>query len=202
MAKDRVFAYGLTDIAGALGAAITMGYASQYPPAQSDTYVKATTKFSTNYWPYFATDPTLLSIGGSSLKSWMSAAASTTNQRFHIDLGSAMVLKRVYYENFHAIGASTDIGARHFTIWGSNSAAAFADLDYTHDTNWTQITAAVSELDQHVAADQADPKYFTVTLESCFAWQKSRKSDRASLVANRHTDPSPRHTDLCVKRPF
>ena len=138
-------------------------YTSQYPPAQNDTYVKATTKFSTAYWPYFATDPTKSLLGGRSGNEWMAQNATTTNQRFHIDLGSGKIIRRIYYENSHEAAVSVTAGAKNFSFWGSNEATAFAQLTYATDTDWTQLTTSQSTLDQHVAADQADPKYITVT---------------------------------------
>ncbi len=138
-------------------------YTSQYPPEQSDTYVKATTKFSTSYWPYFATDPTKSLTGGRESNEWMAQNAVITNQRFHIDLGSAKIIRRIYYENSHTTGTSTTAGAKDFTFWGSNKSTAFATLTYATDTDWTQLTVDKSQFDQHVALDQEDPKYVLVT---------------------------------------
>lgn len=138
-------------------------FLSQYPPAQSDTYVKATSKYSTDFWPYYTTDPTKSLTGGYYLNQWLSYYGSPTDQRFHIDLGAAIIITKIYYENLHNVGGDTYRGAKNFTFWGSNNAAAFADLAYGNDANWTQLTISQSTLDQHVAADQADPKYITVT---------------------------------------
>jgi hypothetical protein len=55
------------------------------------------------------------------------------------------------------------MGVKNFTLWGSNDPNAFADLVYSHDTNWTQLTCSQATFDQHIAADQADPKYIDVT---------------------------------------
>jgi hypothetical protein len=169
--KDRVFAYGLTDIAGALGAAITMGYASQYPPDTTATYVKATTEVSANYDAPQACDPAQDPLDGPSTHEWYSNPLSNPfNQRFHIDLGSAKVVKRVYYENSHNSGANTNRGIRAFTFWGSNNAVSFADLVYGDDAGWTLLATSVAEFDQHVAVDQLDPKYFTVTNNTAYRY--------------------------------
>lgn len=135
---------------------------SQYPPAQSDTYVKATTFFSAPYYPYNATDPTK-SLTGSLTNGWVGGSGQTTNQAFHIDLGTKKTITQLYYENGHQVGGLTTAGAKNFTIWGSNTASAFADTTYGTDTNWTQLTTNVSQFDQHVGADTADPKYVTIT---------------------------------------
>jgi len=141
-----------------------MSYSSVYPPAFTDIYVKATTENNYSTKACFATDPSKSLVGSAgNYCSWASAASAITNQRFHIDLGSAKIIKRIYYENYHTSGSETDRGAKNFTFWGSNTASAFADLVYGDDANWTQLTTSASVFDQHVAADQTDPKYITVT---------------------------------------
>lgn len=137
-----------------------MTYESVYPPAHSDVYVKATTKAWTDRWPYFATDPTKSLVGEEANNSW--ASNSRINQRFHIDYGTAKVIKRLYYENYHYYGSYTNIGAHNFAIYGSNEASAFADLDFTHDTNWTLIADSL-QFDQHVSSNIADPKYIEIS---------------------------------------
>ena len=152
-------------------------YTSQYPPAHSDTYVKATTKSGVDYWTYFATDPALSLTGSSIDTSWMSDFGDNINQRFHIDLGSAKYIRRIYYENFHHNGTSTDRGVNNFTFWGSNTAASFAELTYTTDTGWTQLTIAQSTFDEHVAVDQADPKYIVVTNTTAYRYYAFKCAD-------------------------
>jgi hypothetical protein len=71
-----------------------MTYASQYP-TQDDDHVKATTKYDTSYWPYFATDPTKSLVGTDAGTSWATPVPVVTEQRFHIDLGSAKIIKRI-----------------------------------------------------------------------------------------------------------
>lgn len=134
-----------------------------YPVAQNGTYVKATSYRDTNTYPYFATDPTKTLTGVVTGNAWQSANLAITEQRFHIDIGSANVINKIYYENGHISGGSTDTGAKTFTFWGSNSGTAFAETTYGTDTGWTQLTCSQSTFDEHVAADQADPKYITVT---------------------------------------
>lgn len=142
---------------------LASSYTSEYPTAQNDTYVKATSKFSTDYWPYYATDPTKSLTGTWTGNQWVSANGSLTNQRFHIDLGSAKRIVRIYYENGHNSGTGTDRGVQNFTFWGSNDASAFAELTYGTDTGWTQLTCSQATLDEHTASDVADPKYIGVT---------------------------------------
>ena len=134
-------------------------FTSQYPPAHSDTYVKATSKYSTGYWPYFATDPALSLTGAQINNTWASLTGSNTNQRFHIDLGSAKIITRIYYHNAHHSGALTNQGAKNITVWGSNTAGSFADLTYGTDTGWTQIlqTPAYETAMRHYVDTNAGP---------------------------------------------
>ncbi|MCC6404791.1 MAG: hypothetical protein IT405_00115, partial [Candidatus Yanofskybacteria bacterium] len=136
---------------------------SDYPPAQSDTYVKATSKLDTNQWPHYATNPSKTLTGTASANAWISAATSGVNQRLHIDLGSAIVVTRIYYENYHSSGGFTGRGVENFTLWGSNDSSAFNTLTYATDTNWTQISTTPTAFAQHVSTNTADPQYITVS---------------------------------------
>lgn len=138
-------------------------YTGQYPVAHNGNYVKATSYYSTSFYQYFATDPSLSLIGDWTGKVWLSANGQNTNQRFHIDLGSAKKIEKVYYENLHTIGAATDRGVRAFTLWGSNNASDFNNLTYSNDGTWVQLTTDVSEFDKHSEVNAADPKYVMVT---------------------------------------
>lgn len=153
-----------------------MSYESQYPPAQSDTYVKATSHISANFWPYFATDPSKSVIGDSNGNAWVSNLA-TTNQRFHIDLGEAKIIKRIYYENYHESGLYINPGAKNFTIWGSNDSDSFAELTYGVDTGWTQLTTEQSFFDQHIGSNIADPKYILITNVTAYRYYAFKFAD-------------------------
>lgn len=154
-----------------------MTYTSQYPPAHNDTYVKATTRYSTSYYAYNATNPAKSLTGAATSNSWLCDNGVYTNQRFHIDLGSAKIIRRIYYENFHVSGTYPDRGCKNFTFWGSNEASAFAELTYSVNTNWSQLTTNVSALDIHVSADQADPKYVLVTNAAAFRYYALKIAD-------------------------
>lgn len=136
-------------------------YRSVYPPAHNSTYVKASSEYSADYYCYFCTDPSKSLIGDGIGTSWWSAHTVTTT-RLHIDLGSPVLISRIYYENVHVSGGDTDSGAKDFTFWGSNDAAAFAELTYGTDTNWTQLTLESSTFAEHSAANAVDPKYIRV----------------------------------------
>lgn len=153
-------------------------FSSQYPPAQSDTYVKSTTKFGTTYWAYYATDPTKSLTGGASANSWYAVSGTNTNQRFHIDLGSAKIVKRIYYENYHDSGGTTNAGVQNFTFWGSNTGAGtFDDLVYANDEGWTQLTISQSTFDEHTGSDVADPKYIKVTNTTAYRYYAFKFAD-------------------------
>ena len=145
-------------------------YTSQYPPAHNDTYVKATSYYSTICYPYDATNPANSLTGVLNNNSWLSDNTNNANQRFHIDLGSGKVINRIYYENFHHSGGETDRGTQNFTFWGSNEATAFAELTYATDTDWTQLTISQSTFDEHTGSDIADPKYITVTNSTAYRY--------------------------------
>jgi len=151
-------------------------YTSQYPPAYSETYVKQTTKITTNYYAYYATNPASSVIGTPSQTSWV--AVSNTEQRVHIDLGSAKIIRNIYYENYHNSGADVDMCAKNFTFWGSNTGAGtFDDLVYANDEGWTELTVSTNILDQHSAADAADPKYITVTNTTAYRYYAFKFAD-------------------------
>ena len=157
--------------------AIAIEYTSQYPPAHSDTYVKATTKYDEDYWQYFATDPTKSLLGTQVGNCWLSQTGEKTNQRFHIDLGSAKIIRRIYYENFHSSGNYTDRGVNNFTLLGSNTEASFLELTYLIDTDWTELTVSQNTFDEHSEADEADPKYITVTNETEYRYYAFKFAD-------------------------
>jgi len=150
-------------------------FTSHYPPVQNSTYVKATT-YLADYNPEYATNPAKSLTGGASTNSW-AANLVTTNQRFHIDLGSGYVVTRVYYENWHTSGGATERGVKNFTMWGSNDSSAFATLTYGTDTNWTQLTTSISQMVKHVASDVADAKYITVTNSTSYRYYAFKCAD-------------------------
>jgi hypothetical protein len=163
-----------------------MAYLSQYPTAQDTNYVKSTSELAGGYSPFYATDPTKSLtgtwIGGSN--TWLSNTGSYTNQRFHIDLGKEFIIKRIYYENAHDSGGQTTVGAKNFTLWGSNTAAAFADLTYATDTNWTQLTTATSLFLEHTASDVADPQYIVVTNSTSYRYYAFKFSDAYNAMTS------------------
>ena len=151
----------------AQGAYVTSAtaYTAQYPTAQSDTYVKATSQYSGSYVPYYSTDPAISLIGTDSGQQWLAVVGTTGTTRFHIDVGSAKIINRIYYENAHASGGGTTSGVNNFILQGSNTGAGtFDDLVYANDEGWATITGlSQNTFDQHVAANQADPKYITIS---------------------------------------
>lgn len=150
----------------------------QYPPSQNGTYVKATNSYASTL-PYYATDPLKSLIGSGVNNAWDNypGYAKNTNERFHIDLGAAIIISQVNYENYHESGGSTNIGCKNFTMWGSNDAAAFAELTYATDTNWTLLTTSINQLVQHVALNQSDPQSFTTTNTTAYRYYAFKFAD-------------------------
>lgn len=106
------------------GMALT--YTSRYPTLDDD-HVKATTKFDSSvFQTYYTTDPTKALDGAwNASVCWASADGSYTNQRFHIDLGSA----------------------------------------------------SQNTFDEHVGADQADPKFILVTNTTAYRYYAFKIAD-------------------------
>lgn len=153
-------------------------YSSVYPPAHSTTYVKTTSEYGEGSRPWFTTDPALSLIGAWDWNAWLSNSSNYTNQRFHIDLGEAIVIKRIYYENLHNSGTSTDGGVQNFTFWGGNTGSgSFDDLVYANDDGWTQLTTSQSTFDQHTASNVADPKYIDVTNTTAYRYYAFKFAD-------------------------
>ena len=147
-------------------------FVSDYPPAQSDTYVKATSSYP-NTFPYMVTDPTQLLTG----QSGWDTPNGPPQERFHIDLGSAKTISRIYYENGHYLGTIEERGVKDFTFWGSNDANAFNDLTYGDDTGWTQLTTDSSQFTKHIAQDVADPHYIGVTNSTAYRYYAFKFAD-------------------------
>jgi hypothetical protein len=159
-----------------------MADTTYYPPGFSSTYVKATSTFDAGTVDaHFATNPANSLTGTTTSNSWISNAANT-NQRFHIDLGSAIVINKVYYENAHDSGGTTGRGVNNFTMQGSNDATAFGTLTYATDTNWTNLTTSVSQLSRHVASDTADPEFFTITNTTAYRYYAFKFADTFEAI--------------------
>jgi hypothetical protein len=166
------------DVAAALQIGMgTNGIVGIYPTGQTGTYVKATSRFDDNYFPYFATDPAKTLTGVGSGNSWISVNGSVTDQRFNIDLGTATVVTRIYYENYHTGGTGTGVGVKTFNFFGSNSAADFADITYTGGTDWIALTGSSTGFEKHSALNAVDPKYITVTNDSAFQYYSFKFAD-------------------------
>lgn len=124
------------------------GYYAVYPQAFDETYVKTTNRWF-EFEGFRAVDPALPLSGGRYLNSWLTENGHTGSQRFHVEFASAQVIKRIEYCNSHNDGYETNAGVKDFTIQGSNSATAFANLTYADNTDWTDITANISAMTQH-----------------------------------------------------
>ena len=179
------------DYYGTITSGAGTSFSTQNLPGHSDTYVKATSKLSASTWPYYATDPSLPLTGTYALNSWLSSVGVHTNQRFHIDMGSAKTITRVYYENAHSSGSYSTRGVKNFTVWGSNDSTAFSTLTYGTDTDWTEITPSQAYFDQHVSSNVADPKYITLTNSTAYRYYAFKFADNwgnGSYMGLRHIE--------------
>lgn len=141
---------------------------NSYPPAHNSTYVKATTEGvfgSTLMRAYNATNPAKLLTGNIQVNenAWVSSLGVSTQQRFHIDLGEAININRIYYEPFQTLGIYTDVGVKNFTFWGSNEESAFLELTYGTDTDWIPLATDITQMVQHAEIDEASPRYINVS---------------------------------------
>lgn len=191
---------------------VNAAFISAYPPAFSWDYVKATAFGSGTFNPWYALDPSGSLTGAVNYQTWSPAGGYFTDQRFHIDLGSEKIIKRIYYENGHYFGTLTDSGAKNFTFWGSNSDTSFQNYsDYNDDTGWTQIPTSVSYFDQHVASDIADSKYISVTNSTAYRYYAFKFTDnygnadwffiRRIELQTEVLDPTPTPTDTPTPTP-
>ena len=152
-------------------------YVSQIPVLDTD-HVKATTysTFGMGYNPWFACDPSKSLVGNDFEQSWLSGNPANAQPyqpvRFHIDLTDPKVIRRIYFENNHTVGADwvQNRCCRYFTFWGSNNAAAFADLVYSHDTNWTQLPCDITAWARHTDTDQSEKQYALVTNTTAYRY--------------------------------
>lgn len=155
----------------------------EYPPAQSATYVKATSEYDGTYVADNATDPALSLTGAPANNEWWAPETSNgENQRFHIDYGSATRITSFNYDNSHTSGGSTGTGVKNFTLWGSNTISAFNELTYATNTNWTQLSTSSSQFAQHAASDVADTKSFDVLTPGSYRYYAFKFADNWGVV--------------------
>lgn len=136
-------------------------YTSQYPPAHNADHVKASSVYGATFQPYFATDPSRPVVGVSSNNAWVSASGLFTNQKFSVDLGTDAIVRRLYFENYHYSGSYTNNGSKTVTVYGTNSAAAFANTDYSDLTDLVELDTF--DIPPHVASNVADPFYYELS---------------------------------------
>lgn len=153
----------------------TSGTAANYPPDYTSTYVKATSEFAgTGYAGYNVFNPDNPLTGD--IPNWVTNNVNA-NVRINVDLGSAVIINKVDYENYHKSGTKTDRGVQHFTMQGSNDASSFNQTAYATDTGWVNLDSSISALEQHAAADSSDPKSFTVNNTNAYRYYSFKCAD-------------------------
>ena len=143
-----------------------MGYTGVYPPGYNSTYVKATSYYSTSYYPWYAVNPALSLTGTSSGTTWL--ASGVGSFKLNVDLNTPRTILRIYLENFHNSGAATTYGTRGFSVYGTSSAVAFANTTYADTTNLTLL--GTYEARAHIGADTSDPQYFLISSPAAFRY--------------------------------
>jgi PKD repeat protein len=138
-----------------ISAASATTYYDHYPSAYTAIYIKTNSSFAGNILT--VPDPTTSLIG---VYPWLGNAETN---RINLDLGAAHVITHVYYENHHNSGGETTRGVKNFTIWGSNSASSFSNVNTTENTGWTELIPDIVSMTAHVASNTADPQFFNIT---------------------------------------
>jgi hypothetical protein len=141
------------------------------------THVKATSNFGVDYREWFACNSTLSLTGVAAGNAWQSGATGASHQCFHIDIGGASIINRIYYENYHSAGAGTNVGAKHFLIFAGASSGAFANTDWYADAGWVQLGTDETTFAEHVAVDQPDPQYITVYNNTAYQYYRIKFID-------------------------
>lgn len=136
-------------------------YYPRRPGGYSDTYVKATSKWGTQYEPWFGVDPSLKLLGSRGDTSWLTPSGVYTNQKFNVDLGTEEIITRFRMMNQHHAGNDTIYGIKNFTIYGTNSATAFANTTYSNTDNLTSLGDFV--LDEYTTTQQWDFQDFDLS---------------------------------------
>ena len=131
-----------------------LNYTDVYPVAYSKNYVNTTSDYGVNYEGFLATDISKNLLGTWTATTWLST--TTTNQKFIIDIGTAKIIRRIYYSNGHHLGGYTDRGVKNFTVYGSNSTSTIINASYTNDVGLSQILTYNLSFEQHVSSDVAD----------------------------------------------
>jgi hypothetical protein len=141
-------------------------YESVYPTLDTD-HVKATSKFSTSFQPWYTCDPSKPLIGNWNGNEWLSAATGDsspqTNQKFNIDLGSQIVVKRIYYENAISDvgdGWNSCAGVKDYNFYGTNDVDAFNNTTYSNTTNLVLLKSGTFV--RHPDSAVEDPHYIQV----------------------------------------
>ena len=182
------------DAVNKLYSVVPSGYSANYPVAYNTTYVKGLSSGSQAQPVHQTFNPALSLTGSSSGTQWDSGHTGVLQANIQIDCGASYALDRIYYQAAHYSGAPGSIGIKDFTLWGTDNAGAFAVETYGVDTNWNQITPAdlsQTYFNQHVAADQSDPRYITIANQTA-AYQYWRLKISTAYgdnhIENRHIE--------------
>lgn len=146
-----------------------MSYTANYPSPTDATTVKTTTEYDATHSGYMCVKATAWDGNWNSSNAWLAANGVSTNQRFNIDLGSALIIRQVGNIGLaNGGGSSKENTANNFTLWGSNSSSDFDETAYAEDGTWTQIGGAFQFV---LPDDDSDFTEHTQTIDNTVAYR-------------------------------
>ncbi len=143
---------------------------ARYPPAYSAQYVQASSQYDSNYYPWYAVNPSTVLTGYSIHgNAWLCAAGAALPQKFGIYFGEQISVSRIVLNNYHSGGVYTEAGVKTCRVYGGNDAVVFANISNTSDlTELTLLGEFVAR--QHVAANDADPQVFAINAPGLWSY--------------------------------
>ena len=143
---------------------------ARYPPAYSAQYVQASSQYNSNYYPWYAVNPSTALTGYSIHgNAWLCAAGAALPQKFGIYFGEQISVSRIVLNNYHSGGVYTEAGVKTCRVYGGNDAVVFANISNTSDlTELTLLGEFVAR--QHVAANDADPQVFDINAPGLWSY--------------------------------
>ena len=143
-------------------------FVPKYPLVFDTNSVKATSYYSSSYYPWFAIDPSLQIINASANMCWLSSTA-TFPQKLKTDLGVEYVIDRISFVNYHTNGSATNAGVKNFNLYGTNSATAFNNTTGSDVTDLTLLGSYLA-LEHTANATQEVLQYFDVVGAGSFRY--------------------------------
>jgi len=145
---------------------IYSGY-SKYPIAFTDTYIKRSSEYSSQYSALDVCNNLSSLTGASEEASWI-CGGGLPPHKLSVDMGSSVIPVGVYIENYHHYGSYTDRGVDSLLVYGTNSRSAFSNIN-ADDVTELELLASLSVL-QHTAVDEEHPQWFYYQNENAYLY--------------------------------